>query len=240
MTDVLAPAMGEPASSMQPAPVEDARVAWANEMRKVVTRPDALNDDGSLNQQFFKPKKVVYAAEKAKWNESDWENLYKGIEKYGIDPSSWKKIIDEFCPGREVLFIRIKASRAIGSQGLNRYHGWIGNKVRRSIERGESRTRRHSPRRQPRAPWFSLFMCFTGATTNGVAPSRSLRAGGSRRGVPAQQGYRGGDGVLEGRHTGRERPRRRDGGHQEKRRGRGCRGHRSSGEAHEEVGERVM
>jgi hypothetical protein len=53
-----------------------------------------------------------------------------GIEKFGIDPSSWKKIIEEFCPGRDVLFIRIKASRAIGSQGLNRYHGWIGSKVR--------------------------------------------------------------------------------------------------------------
>ena len=51
------------------------------------------------------------------------------IEKHGIDPSSWRKIIDEFCPGREVLFIRIKASRAIGSQGLNRYHGWIGSKA---------------------------------------------------------------------------------------------------------------
>tara|TARA_B110000977_G_scaffold23845_1_gene28823 strand:+ start:20498 stop:20956 length:459 start_codon:yes stop_codon:yes gene_type:complete len=94
-----------------------------------VTRPDALNLDGSLNQQFFKPKKVVFATEKAKWNESDWDNLYRGIEKYGIDPSSWRKIIEEFCPNREVLFIRIKASRAIGSQGLNRYHGWIGSKA---------------------------------------------------------------------------------------------------------------
>ena len=27
-----------------------------------------------------------------------------------------------------MLFIRIKASRLIGSQGLNRYHGWIGTK----------------------------------------------------------------------------------------------------------------
>ena len=107
----------------------DPRIAWANSIRKIVTRPDAINEDGSLNQQFFKPKKVVYAAEKAKWNDDDKENLYKGIEKYGIDPSSWKKIIEEFCPGRDVLFIRIKASRLIGSQGLNRYHGWIGTKA---------------------------------------------------------------------------------------------------------------
>ena len=42
-----------------------------------------------------------YVEEKAKWNDTDWNNLYKGIEKYGIDPSSWKKIIEEFCPGRQ-------------------------------------------------------------------------------------------------------------------------------------------
>ena len=102
----------------------DPRVAWANATRLAVTRPDALNaNDGSLNQQFFKPKKVVFATEKAKWGHADWQNLYKGIEKFGIDPSSWRKIIDTYCPNREVLFIRIKASRAIGSQGLNRYHG---------------------------------------------------------------------------------------------------------------------
>jgi hypothetical protein len=25
-----------------------------------------------------------------------------GIAKYGIDPTSWKKIIEEFCPGHPV------------------------------------------------------------------------------------------------------------------------------------------
>ena len=125
MTDVMASPCGTPAPAEAPL---DPRIAWANSIRKIVTRPDAINEDGSLNQQFFKPKKVVYAAEKAKWNDDDKENLYKGIEKYGIDPSSWKKIIEEFCPGRDVLFIRIKASRLIGSQGLNRYHGWSGTK----------------------------------------------------------------------------------------------------------------
>ena len=124
MTDVMASPCGTPAEAL----IADPRIAWANSIRKIVTRPDALNDDGSLNQQFFKPKRVVFATEKAKWNDEDKENLYKGIEKFGIDPSSWKKIIEEFCPGRDVLFIRIKASRLIGSQGLNRYHGWIGTK----------------------------------------------------------------------------------------------------------------
>jgi len=132
MTDVMASPCGTPGAPPAEALIADPRIAWANSIRKIVTRPDALNDDGSLNQQFFKPKRVVFATEKAKWNDEDKENLYKGIEKFGIDPSSWKKIIEEFCPGRDVLFIRIKASRLIGSQGLNRYHGWIGPRMRSS------------------------------------------------------------------------------------------------------------
>ena len=113
-----------------PGPGTDDRARGVGERHQASrsTRADALNADGSLNQRFFKPKKVVYATEKAKWNDQDWDNLYRGIEKHGIDPTSWRKIIDEFCPGREVLFIRIEASRA-RSQGLNRYHGWIGCKA---------------------------------------------------------------------------------------------------------------
>ena len=125
MTDVMS-SPAPPGSSDDAA--LDARIAWANETRKAVTRADALCENGSIDQRFFKPKKVVFATEKAKWNDDDKENLYRGIAKHGIDPSSWRKIIDEFCPGREVLFIRIKASRLIGSQGLNRYHGWSGTK----------------------------------------------------------------------------------------------------------------
>ena len=54
----MADVMASPGNA---AAAPDPRIAWANEVRKVVTRPDALNDDGSLNQQFFKPKKVVFA-----------------------------------------------------------------------------------------------------------------------------------------------------------------------------------
>jgi hypothetical protein len=45
------------AQAIEPATL-DPRTAWANAARKVVTRADALHADGSLNQQFFKPKKV--------------------------------------------------------------------------------------------------------------------------------------------------------------------------------------
>ena len=44
--------------------------------RAVATRADALNEDGSLNQLFFRPTKVVFQGEKAKWNDTDKANLY--------------------------------------------------------------------------------------------------------------------------------------------------------------------
>ena len=79
MTDVMASPCGTPAPAEPPL---DPRIAWANSIRKIVTRPDAINEDGSLNQQFFKPKKVVYAAEKAKWNDDDKENIGITVEQF--------------------------------------------------------------------------------------------------------------------------------------------------------------
>ena len=85
---------------------------------------------------------MVYATEKAKWNDQDWENLYKGIEKYGIDPTSWKKIIEEFCPGATCFSSASRRARAIGSQNFNRYHGWIGTKEEVKAEYDEEQGHR--------------------------------------------------------------------------------------------------
>jgi hypothetical protein len=34
------------------------RDEWANKIRKIVSPPDMLHEDGTINQAFFKPKKV--------------------------------------------------------------------------------------------------------------------------------------------------------------------------------------
>jgi hypothetical protein len=38
------------------------RDEWANKIRKIVSPPDMLNEDGTINQAFFKPKKVSRTA----------------------------------------------------------------------------------------------------------------------------------------------------------------------------------
>jgi hypothetical protein len=36
----------------------EERVQWARDMRRLLSPPDMLLADGSVNQEFFKPKKV--------------------------------------------------------------------------------------------------------------------------------------------------------------------------------------
>jgi len=43
----------------------------------------ALNDDGSINQDFFKPEKVLFVQEKT-WGNEERVLLYKGLEKHGV------------------------------------------------------------------------------------------------------------------------------------------------------------
>ena len=78
----------------------DDRVAWANRMRLLLSPKGAVNADGSIKQarlvamhtvallrspdgacalllqEFFKPKQVVYVAEK-KWGETERDKLYE-------------------------------------------------------------------------------------------------------------------------------------------------------------------
>ena len=36
----------------------EKRVQWVKDMRKLLSPPEMINPDGSVNQDFFKPKKV--------------------------------------------------------------------------------------------------------------------------------------------------------------------------------------
>ena len=74
---------GTPSRVRMTAVDVDARVAWANKTRLAVTRPDALHDDGSINQMFFKPKKVVFEEAGKKWGNDERDKMYKGLEIYG-------------------------------------------------------------------------------------------------------------------------------------------------------------
>ena len=109
---------------------DDARIAWANSMRLTVTRPDALNDDGSINQQFFKPKKVVFETASKKWTDVERAALYVGLETHGVGEWSTMKAHDKVLADWDTLTLRVKASRMMGTQSLGRYpKGWRANKA---------------------------------------------------------------------------------------------------------------
>lgn len=48
-----------------------------------------LNPDGSICQDFFKPKQVLVVKEK-RWGEAEKELLYAGLEKHGV--GKWREI----------------------------------------------------------------------------------------------------------------------------------------------------
>eukprot|EP00192_Tetraselmis_astigmatica_P014485 CAMPEP_0117651266 /NCGR_PEP_ID=MMETSP0804-20121206/1998_1 /TAXON_ID=1074897 /ORGANISM="Tetraselmis astigmatica, Strain CCMP880" /LENGTH=159 /DNA_ID=CAMNT_0005457227 /DNA_START=248 /DNA_END=723 /DNA_ORIENTATION=- len=103
------------------------RQEWANKLRKVLSPAGMLLEDGSINQVFFKPKKVIIIdKESGKWGEAENDLLYKGIEKHGI--GKWRLISEELLPKWDEQSLRIKASRLMGSQSLARYIGWKGTR----------------------------------------------------------------------------------------------------------------
>eukprot|EP00879_Flechtneria_rotunda_P007372 GHRR01007733.1.p1 GENE.GHRR01007733.1~~GHRR01007733.1.p1 ORF type:complete len:199 (+),score=46.31 GHRR01007733.1:559-1155(+) len=99
---------------------DEARLAYATHMRKLFSPPGMLNSDGSINQDFFKPKKVVTVTER-RWGEYERQKLYKGLEKHGV--GKWRDIGTELLPGWDENSIRLKAAKLLGCQNLSWYQG---------------------------------------------------------------------------------------------------------------------
>eukprot|EP00873_Tetraselmis_striata_P003650 jgi/Tetstr1/423914/TSEL_014537.t1 len=131
--------VGETVVAAQPAGQQvSERDAWANKMRRLLSPPGMLAEDGSINQDFFKPKRVIVVDREAgKWGEAESALLYQGIQKHGI--GKWRVISEELLPKWDEQALRVKAARLMGSQSLARYIGWTGDRAAVEAERALNR-----------------------------------------------------------------------------------------------------
>lgn len=125
--EALGPAGPGPASLSQAAcgTSDAARRAYVMEMRRIFSPAGMLHADGSIDQGFFKPKRVVLINDR-KWGDAERDALYRGLEHHGV--GKWREIGAELLPGWDEQQIRIRASRLLGTQSLVRYVGWKGGR----------------------------------------------------------------------------------------------------------------
>ena len=104
------------------------------DMRRIYSPPNMINADGSINQDFFKPKRIVVLRPRCKWGKPQRDALYKGLEVHGI--GKWREIAADFLRGGkwDDQQIRMHAARLLGSQSLARYVGWRGTKEKVELE----------------------------------------------------------------------------------------------------------
>ncbi|KAI9209820.1 uncharacterized protein BJ171DRAFT_594835 [Polychytrium aggregatum] len=120
--------------------------AWVNSMRqKFCRRPEfpittnIIDDDGFLNQDYFRPPKgaLLAAPSTNKWTEKERALLIQGIEKYGI--GHFREISEELLPNWQPNDLRIKTMRLMGRQNLQLYQGWRGGEPDIKLEHKKNR-----------------------------------------------------------------------------------------------------
>jgi len=100
-----------------------SKIEWAVHMRRKFTPSEMLNEDGSLNHEYFKPKQNFVKLRK--WTDRERKLLMRGIEKYGI--GNWQPMRTEFLSEWEANELRIKTSMLLGRQSLALYKDWKGD-----------------------------------------------------------------------------------------------------------------
>eukprot|EP00878_Enallax_costatus_P012768 GHUV01013332.1.p1 GENE.GHUV01013332.1~~GHUV01013332.1.p1 ORF type:complete len:206 (+),score=55.18 GHUV01013332.1:187-804(+) len=108
------------AADQEPQQFPQARIDYAIQMRRLFSPPGMFNPDGSINQEFFRPKKVLTLTDR-KWGDHEREQLYRGLEKYGV--GKWRDIGDDLLHGWDDHNIRVKTAKLLGCQNLSWYHG---------------------------------------------------------------------------------------------------------------------
>ncbi|GFR52356.1 hypothetical protein Agub_g14900 [Astrephomene gubernaculifera] len=115
------------------------RQQYVIDMRRRFSPPSMLSPDGSINQDFFKPKRIVVLQQRSKWGPAQREALYKGLEVHGV--GKWREIAADFLRGGkwDDQQIRMHAAKLLGSQSLARYVGWKG--IKEKVEQEYARNK---------------------------------------------------------------------------------------------------
>eukprot|EP00803_Ostreobium_quekettii_P011397 evm.model.scf_473.1 EVM.evm.TU.scf_473.1 scf_473:766-1555(+) len=114
----------------------DNRIAWAAQMRLKFSPPAILKPDGTIDQGFFKPEKVIVLEERL-WGDSEQDKLFEGIRRFGV--GQWQEISSTFLPEWGEQTIRLWTMRTLGSQSLARYMAWKGSREDVEDERHKNR-----------------------------------------------------------------------------------------------------
>ncbi|QDZ24136.1 hypothetical protein A3770_12p66540 [Chloropicon primus] len=97
------------------------RKEWACALRKLLSPPDMLHEDGTIKQVYFRPKKVVIHQPR-RWGEDEKRKLIEGLALYGV--GGWRDIKSKLLPKWDENTLRVKSCRLIGCQNLKRYASW--------------------------------------------------------------------------------------------------------------------
>mmetsp|Transcript_11280 Transcript_11280/g.20850 ORF Transcript_11280/g.20850 Transcript_11280/m.20850 type:complete len:167 (+) Transcript_11280:79-579(+) len=88
-------------------------------MRKALCPPEMVDEDGTLNDEYFQPK--TDASDGVVWTEEAIAKLHVGIERFGI--GAWSVIRQNLLLHWDELAIKLKVCRLLGIQDLTEYMG---------------------------------------------------------------------------------------------------------------------
>jgi hypothetical protein len=117
------------------AETED-RIKYAAEMRRLFSPAGMVNADGSINQEFFRPKRVITVHDQ-RWGDAERDLLYEGIARFGI--GRWNEIEAVLLPGWDHHALRGKTQKLIGCQNLSRYQGQQLTKAQVQAEQAKNK-----------------------------------------------------------------------------------------------------
>lgn len=95
---------------------------YAKVMRILFSPPSMLNDDGSINQKYFVPKKVLIEQSLLTWTDQEEEALEKGIKKYGV--GDWTNIIQEFLPNWDSPELILRTCKKYNWKSVKEHTGY--------------------------------------------------------------------------------------------------------------------